>query len=467
MSSEEAINLLRGWPSQSLLPVDLVREAANAALSDPSIALPGLLYGPDEGYEPAREAVASWLTSFYRPSDPIGVDRICITGAASQNLAVMLGVYTDPVYTRNIWIVSPAYMLAFRIFEDAGFSSKMRAIPEDEEGIDIDYLRREIQKSEDTAQEQGNHEPRFKPDRKRAKVYKHVIYCVPTFSNPSSRTMSLKRRQQLVRLAREYDALVTCDDVYDVLHWSADTSLDPRVSSETMKTSQLPRLVDVDRELEDGAERKGADGFGNVHSNGTMSKILGPGLRMGWAEGTPKLVYGLSQAGCQRSGGAPSQLTSTYITRLLQEGKIQTHTQTVLCPAYAARYMTMMLAIKQHLHPLGFTAPQPDREVVGGYFIWLGLPSGLDDVQLAETCQKDEDLVIAPGKLFEVPGDDALSFSNSIRLCFAWEDEPKLRVGIERIARVATKLLNAKEDGSGEYVVVHKDGGQDMLQSFR
>lgn len=103
----EPINLLRGWPSRSLLPVDLIREAANAALSDPAVAYPGLLYGPDEGYQPAREAVASWLTSFFQPTEPIGAERICMTGAASQNLAVMLGVYTDPEYTRNIWFIAP------------------------------------------------------------------------------------------------------------------------------------------------------------------------------------------------------------------------------------------------------------------------------------------------------------------------------------------------------------------------
>lgn len=186
-------------------------------------------------------------------------------------------------------------MLAFRIFEDAGFSRKMRAVPEDEEGVDIEFLKREIKKSEEKAQEQGNCTPQFKPERQRAKVYKHIIYCVPTFSNPSSRTMSLRRRRELVRLAREYDALVTCDDVYDFLQFPADTSADSEVL-ETMKTAHIPRLVDVDRELDGGAEREGSDGFGNVQSNGTFTKIAGPGLRTGWAEGTPKFAFGLAQA---------------------------------------------------------------------------------------------------------------------------------------------------------------------------
>lgn len=317
--SKPAINLLRGWPNGSLLPVDLIKEAANAALSDPSIAYSGLVYGPDEGYQPAREEIAKWLTAFYKPSKAIEADRICINGGASQSLGCMLNVYTDPEYTRHVWLVAPAYMLVFRIFEDAGFGSRMRAVPEDEDGIDIAYLRKEIEKSEEKARSEGNTSPRYKPDRERAKVYKHVVYCVPTFSNPSSRTMTLQRRRELVRLARDFDVLLVGDDVYDFLQWPADVSQGQVSSAKlaTMKASHLPRLVDIDRELDGGADRKGADGFGNVMSNATFSKLAGPGkrsispstkayffgltllskgLRSGWIEGTAKFSYGVSQA---------------------------------------------------------------------------------------------------------------------------------------------------------------------------
>jgi DNA-binding transcriptional MocR family regulator len=99
------------------------------------------------------------LTKFYEPADPVSIDRVCITGGASQNLASLLQVFTDPVFTRNVWIVAPAYMLSFRVFEDAGFHQKLRAVPEDDEGIDMEYFRREIKKSEDRARAEGNLEP--------------------------------------------------------------------------------------------------------------------------------------------------------------------------------------------------------------------------------------------------------------------------------------------------------------------
>ena len=149
----------QGWPNPSLLPRGLVKGATQHVLSDESIALPALLYGPDPGDTRLREALASWLSDFYGPEQPIDAARITITGGASQNLGCLLQTFTDPVYTRNVWIVSPTYMLVFRILDDAGLHHKLRAIPEDDEGIDIGYLRRELDKSEQKAKVEGNDHP--------------------------------------------------------------------------------------------------------------------------------------------------------------------------------------------------------------------------------------------------------------------------------------------------------------------
>jgi DNA-binding transcriptional MocR family regulator len=128
-------------------------------LTNNSVAFPALEYGPDHGDPRLRRHLASWLTDFYKPQDQITDDRIAISGGASQNLAVLLNVFTDPFYTRRIWIVAPAYHLSFRVIQDAGFHDIFRAIPEDDEGIDIDYLRKEIKKVESDAVSQGVVEP--------------------------------------------------------------------------------------------------------------------------------------------------------------------------------------------------------------------------------------------------------------------------------------------------------------------
>jgi DNA-binding transcriptional MocR family regulator len=148
MASPDSINLIKGWPSTSLLPTQHISRAAQTALADPSIAFPGLLYGPDEGYAPLRETLGEWLSDFYQPEQPVGKERITITGGASQNLACLLEVFTDPVYTRDVLFAAPAYMLAFRIFEDNGFSGKMKAIPEDHDGMDMGLLRKALEESE-------------------------------------------------------------------------------------------------------------------------------------------------------------------------------------------------------------------------------------------------------------------------------------------------------------------------------
>lgn len=126
----------------------------------------------------------------------------------------------------------------------------------------------------------------------------------------------------------------------------------------------------------------------------------------------------------------------------------------------------MAKAIEDLLVPLGFSMPQPDRDVTGGYFIWLSLPDGVKGSQLVQRCQEEENLVISPGSAFEVPGDDAVSFANNVRLCFAWEDKWKLREGVRRIAVVAKRLLDRGDDGNEGYVVVEK-GDEDRLQAFK
>lgn len=158
-ASKRAIDFLTGWPNPGLLPPKLLGTASAKVLSDkPAVTTEILQYGADEGYLPLRKTIAQWLTRFYS-HDPISYKRIAISGGASQNLACVLQTFTDPLYTRNIFIVAPAYYLSFRIFTDSGFDEKLKAVPEDDEGVDVDFLRKAIQQSEQKAIDEGNLEP--------------------------------------------------------------------------------------------------------------------------------------------------------------------------------------------------------------------------------------------------------------------------------------------------------------------
>lgn len=123
-----------------MLPVERLKQAANDALSKKAISETGLEYGPNKGHFPLRKNIADWLSNFYKPIQSISVERVCITGGASQNLACVLQVFTDPAQTQMIWLVEPTYHLGFRIFEDAGFTGRLRGIPEDEDGMDVAAL---------------------------------------------------------------------------------------------------------------------------------------------------------------------------------------------------------------------------------------------------------------------------------------------------------------------------------------
>ncbi|EXJ83348.1 hypothetical protein A1O1_06969 [Capronia coronata CBS 617.96] len=429
------IDLFKGWPNPTLLPPQQLNDAADDILADPRNS-DVMFYGPDAGYGPLREEIAKWLDDFYQPREPISSGRICISGGASQNLACILQTFTDPIYTRNVWMVAPTYYLACRIFADSGFDNRMKAVPEDAEGIDLDYLERGLRQSEKRALAENNTSPKLKSPKPWRKIYKHIIYAVPTFANPSGRIMSLSHRRKLVHLARQYDALIVTDDVYDMLQWPSD----PKVGPRRMDRAVMPRIVDIDRELDGGPK----DEYGNAVSNGSFSKIVAPGCRTGWAEGTEALAYGLSQTGSTRSGGSPSHLVASFIYQMLTSRTLQHHIFEELQPAYARRYHRMMRAIEDVLLPLGLTMPQPNNEIAGGYFVWLTLPGSLNATKIYERALEEESLTIISGPKFKVEGDEenaATQFENELRLCYAWDDVDVLEEGVKRLARVIKREM--------------------------
>lgn len=282
------INLQLGWPSPRLFAAKSLLDGANQVLSSESETAAALIYGPHIGHPPLRSSLAEWLSSVY--SITVAESRICISNGASANLSNILLKFTDPLYTRKVFMIEPTYFLACPIFEDNGFQGKLRGVPEDnDEGFDTDYLRRELEKSEleviEATKDHGRPDvPCLKTGKNYPKIFKYIIYLVPTFSNPSAKTISLELRKKLVSLAREFDALVVSDDVYDFLSWPEDPSADDNAVAVIP-----PRLIDIDREM------PGCREFGNAVSNGSFSKIIGPGVRVGWTECTPAFSKELAE----------------------------------------------------------------------------------------------------------------------------------------------------------------------------
>ncbi|KAL7785218.1 pyridoxal phosphate-dependent transferase [Trichoderma ceciliae] len=431
------INLLRGWPSPHLLPAGILSAACQRVLADPIESVPVLEYAPDEGYQPLRERLAQWLGQHYGVEPD--ANRICITGGASQNLACILQSFTDPYYTRAVWIVAPCYHLAGAIFEDSGFVGRLRAAPEDDEGLDIEELERRLDAFESGERLMSHLEPKpFKNPGPFRKLYRHVIYAVPTCSNPSGKTMSVRRRESLVKLARKHDALVICDDVYDFLQWP----LEGAVSAQRPPEMRLPRLCDIDMSL--GRAENDPQGFGHTVSNGSFSKIAGPGVRTGWAESTPAFALGLSKTASTMSGGAPSQLCAAMLADLLRTGELVSFIECKTRPVLQRRHKIMLDAVKVHLAPLGVIARESSisgEGVYGGYFVWLTLTQGPSAVLVSDAALEEENLIIGRGNMFAVRGDeDGATFDRNFRLCFSWEPEESLVDGVKRLGQLLKRM---------------------------
>ncbi|TQV92496.1 hypothetical protein V2A60_007179 [Cordyceps javanica] len=136
------INFLRGWPAPALLPTALLSAACQRVLTDQNEYTQLQEYGSCHGMSRLREGLADWLGAHY------GVDpdsqRICITGGASQNMVTILQCFSDVNYTKAVWVVAPCYHLACGMFEDSGFAGRLHAIPEDDEGLNLQVLEQRL-----------------------------------------------------------------------------------------------------------------------------------------------------------------------------------------------------------------------------------------------------------------------------------------------------------------------------------
>ncbi|KAI5457191.1 pyridoxal phosphate-dependent transferase [Mariannaea sp. PMI_226] len=429
------INLIRGWPATELLPASLLSTASQRVLADPKVYVPALQYGPDPGYQPLREGLATWLAEHYGLT--ADAERICITGGASQNVANILQSFTDPVITKAVWMVAPTYHLVCAIFDDAGFAGRLRAFPEDEEGIDLQALESKI-----IALEKEEASKPAATASEHRKIYRHVIYCVPTCSNPSGKTMSVRRRRELVRLARKYDALIIADDVYDLLQWPLDKLTDRPLGSKESPEMVLPRLCDIDLAM--GKAENDPMGFGYAVSNGSFSKMTGPGCRTGWLEGSRAFVFGLAQTGASKSGGAPSQLCAAILSDMVDSGVLKTFLAEKVRPGLQRRHRRLVDAIHEHLTPLGVTTREAGLiggQVYGGYFTWLNLPQGFSAKLISDVAMAEENLIVGNGDIFQVHRDEnTVHLDGAIRLTFAYVPEDDLVEGVRRLGAVMRRI---------------------------
>lgn len=424
--NQRPINFFKGHPSFRLLPREAIVEATSQLLlpecrdyDDIDEDRHPLTYGPDEGSKWVRTAIAAFSNDcFQLPSEEMKTkpEHINLTAGASYGVMNILEQTTLPHtgYTRQAFIVSPTYFLINETFIDAGFGGKLTAIDELGHGkIDFDTLQQKLEYFDSISNDNSSELQLITAPNANKKVYRYVIYLVPTYSNPGGQTYSLETRVKLIELARKHDMLIVSDDVYDLLRY--DDSLDEL-------PHPLPRLTHVDRM----SYKHGDSGYGNTISNATFSKIIAPGLRFGYQETVNEnLAYQLSQGGANVSGGTPSQLNSMIVGTLIQNGKAKE----IICSLrkeYQLRAACLYQSVKSYLP----RATQYDLQL-GGYFSWCTLPEGYDAKKIGQELKERFNVTLANGSSFEVIGDERNWGERSVRLSNSFLEIADIEQGIK------------------------------------
>jgi len=355
-----------GHPAADLLPRTIMQEAAARRLAEPDASLQQ--YGIEQGDGYFRYALANFLTG--RFGFDVGYDDLFVSAGASLALELICTLYTQPGDV--VFVEEPSYFLALRIFADHHL--RVVSIACDEGGLRIDALEEALVQTRPA-----------------------LIYTIPTHQNPSGATLSAERRQRLVELAQTHGFLVVADEVYHLLSYGA--------------TPPPPLAAWA--------------ASGQVLSLGSFSKILAPGLRLGWVQAAPVHLARLVQSGLLDSGGGLNPFTSALVRVVLEEGW-QDDYLAHLKRTYSARIAVLGAALRRELGDAAhFVEPE------GGYFFWLRLAEEFDAANLLARAASYQ-VSFRPGVRFS--SRDGLR--NYLRLSFAFYEEADLVEGARRLGKL-------------------------------
>ena len=372
------IRLNKGHPTPRLLPVDEIRAAIGGLPDETAVAM--LKYPLGGGGDLAfRAALARFLGRRY--GFPVAVEELVATSGISLSLAMVCQLFAA---TGELVVCSdPTYFLARDIFASARL--KVHGIAIDRHGLRVDLLEAQL----------------------RAGLRPTLLYCIPSFHNPTGVNLAPARAERLVELAESHDFLVVADEPYTLLHFDA---------------APPPCMMSFDR------------GRGRVLSLGTFTKILAPGLRAGWVHGAPALIERFLGHGALVSGGALSPVAYAAIHRLLDNGFLDRNVDR-LRAVYGERAQVLTRALREEIADTRFYEPR------GGYFFWLRLGDRYDGSRLAEAARA-RGVEITPGSRCAIDRD----LGQYVRLCFALYESDQLRRGVTRLAEAVRAVAHQSRE---------------------
>jgi DNA-binding transcriptional MocR family regulator len=364
LQTEGRLELAIGQPDLRLLPFDELRASTvhRFGIREPEI----MHYCPYRGTAQMRGKLSAFLSLNY--GIPIDPERLFITNGASHAIDLILSRFVREGDT--VMVEEPTYFLGLQILRDR--YPRIVPVPTDEQGMDVDALERLL-------------------ESERPKL----VYTIPIHHNPTGATLSLARRRKLVALAKKHDFLIVADEVYQLL---------------TYEGSPPPPMQVLDPE--------------RVLSLGSFSKILAPGLRLGWIDAAPPVIAELVRCGVHQSGGGSAPFVAALVESALETG-IQQEYLVRIRDVYRRRCHTMIAALERSLDP-AITFARPE----GGFFVWMHLPGRNTEDLLAKA--HAEGVGFLPGKRASVVG----GLSDRLRLCFTFYDEREIESAIRLLAKV-------------------------------
>jgi 2-aminoadipate transaminase len=372
----DVISLAGGLPDTSTFPPESLASllshvaAANAARA--------LQYGPTEGLAAVADCIEQVMAAEDMAIDP---QDVLVTTGGQQVIDLVCKTLIDPGDV--IVAEAPTYPGAVPAF--CAYEADVVQIPMDADGMQVDVLEETL--------------ARLEAEGRRPKF----IYTIPTFQNPGGVTMSLPRRKRLVEVAHERELLVLEDNPYGLLRFEGEP---------------LPTLLSLDRGQ-------------FVIYLGTFSKILSPGLRLGWTI-APRPVREKMNMGKQGADLCSASLSQFFVATYFEERNWQDYLAE-LRDLYRVRRDVMLEALAEHFPPEAtWTRPE------GGLFIWATLPDYIDTTDLLARALEERNVAFVPGRAAYVDGRGG----SSLRLNFSGVHEDDIREGVRRIGETIREQVD-------------------------
>ena len=367
------ISFAGGFPDSAMFDVAGLREASQKALDEEPGA--ALQYGATEGYEPLRTQLAAFMQAKgVHDVDPSG---LIVTTGSQQALDLLGKTMISP--GDKVIVEGPTFLATIQCFRLYG--AELISAPIDADGVQVDRLEQLV----------AEHKPKF-------------VYLIPTFGNPSGAMLSQERRLRVLEMAKKHQVLVVEDDPYGDLYFGA-----PPPPSILALSAQVPGS----REW--------------IAHCGSMSKVLSPGLRVGWLIAQAELLAKATMCK-QFSDAHTSTFAQATAAQYLKSGRMPATLDRVR-QVYAQRAQAMGAALQRELgDAIAFTQPQ------GGLFFWARLTGAGGKQRDASAFAKraiEQGVAFVPGAPFYAANPDA----SALRLSFATADVAKIEEGVARLAK--------------------------------